>query len=171
MLKLFVVLASTCSLVCSIALAQTRTPAGGAISSADVYIDSVKGSITPNNFVCTVSVNNQNDDDSQGTIVIVLLPLQVEKIYSINTKGFSGKCSGARNGPYFGYVTCQLGSLPVNSAAHPQPPKIIEIATSPSTALPGYPQTCGAFVYSSVGDIDKSNNYCYWPRSNLSSCP
>jgi hypothetical protein len=166
---LFIVLAGSCSLAYNVATAQT--PAGGPISSADVYIDSVTGSITPNSFTCAVKVNNQNDDDSQGTMVVVLLPLQVEKILNIK-KNFQRKCTPTRNGPYVGYITCELGSLPVNSPAHPQPPKIIDVTTSPSTALPGYPETCSAFIYSAVGDIDKKNNYCYWPPDpDQPSCP
>lgn len=80
MLRLFLMALGGCSLLCSVASAQQGTPPGGAVSSADVYIESVVGSIQNNEFECTVKVNNQNDDDSYGTTVIVLLPLQVEKI-------------------------------------------------------------------------------------------
>ena len=163
MLRLFLVLAGACPLGCSFALAATTgTPPGGAISSADVHIVSVDGSIKPNSFGCTVRVNNHNDDNSQGTTLIVLLPLQVKGTHI--KKNFPGKCTPASNGPYIGYVTCELGTLGTS-----QQDQIVEIITSPSTALPGYPETCSAFIYSSVGDIDKTNNYCYWPN-NPSFC-
>ena len=167
--QLSIFLAGCCSIGCSVSMAQT--PAGGPISSADVYIDSVTGSMTPNSFTCAVEVNNQNDDNSQGTKVVILLPLQVKKIINIK-KNFQNKCTPIYNGPYIGYVTCDLESLPVNSPARPQPAKIIDVTTSASTALPGYPETCSAFIYSAVGDIEKRNNYCYWPPdADQPECP
>jgi hypothetical protein len=167
MLKTLFVLTSTSALVCGFALAATTgTPPGGAISSADVYIHSVTGSVTPNSFTCAVTANNHNDDDSRRTTLVVLMPLQVEKILNIK-KNFAGKCTPTVNGPYVGYVTCDLGTLGTS-----QPDQMVDITTSPSTALPGYPETCSAFVYSAVGDIDKMNNYCYWPPDQTqASCP
>ena len=45
-----------------------------AVSSADVNIVSVQAETVKDRFVCTAEINNQNDDDSYGTQVIVLLP-------------------------------------------------------------------------------------------------
>jgi hypothetical protein len=167
MFRRFLFLASACSVGCSFALAATTgTQTGGAISSADVYIDSVTGTVEPNSFTCTVKANNHNDDDSRGTTLVVLLPLQVEGILKIK-KNFSGKCTPTVNGSYVGYVTCDLDTLGTS-----QPDRVLEIITSPSTALPGYSETCSAFIYSAVGDIDKMNNYCYWPPDQTQpSCP
>lgn len=48
------------------------------VASADVNIVSVQAEMTKGDqFVCTAVINNQNDDDSRGTKVVVLLPLQV----------------------------------------------------------------------------------------------
>ena len=162
MFRFSIVLAGSYTLVCGFALAAAGgTPPGGAISSADVHIESVTGSITRNSFTCKISVNNQNDDNSYDTKVIVLLPLQVQRILRMTVDGRTGQCiRGPAYGGYREYATCQLGSLSTH-----QPPRIVEITTSPSTALPGYEETCSAFVYSQMGDIDKTNNYCYWPKN------
>jgi|HubBroStandDraft_5_1064220.scaffolds.fasta_scaffold132489_2 hypothetical protein len=167
MLKTFFVLMITSAFGCNVALAATTgTPPGGPISSADVYIHSVTGSVAPNSFTCAVTANNHNDDDSRRTTLIVLMPLQVEKILNIK-KNFAGKCTPTVNGPYVGYVTCDLGTLGTS-----QPDQMVDITTSASTALPGYSETCSAFIYSAVGDIDKMNNYCYWPPdASQPSCP
>jgi hypothetical protein len=37
--------------------------------------------------------------------------------------------------------------------------RIIQITTTQSTVAPTYPQTCSAFIFSKVGDIEKNNNY------------
>lgn len=165
MSRLVLVLIGSYSLACGFALAAQPgtppgTPPGAPVASANVHIESVTGSIKKDSFTCTVSVNNNNDDDSQNTKVIVLLPLQVEKILgiTINRSQADKDCTEGSSGGFVGNVTCQLGSLGTVG-----PPRIVEITTSPSTALPGYAETCSAFVYSSVGDIKKHNNYCYWP--------
>jgi hypothetical protein len=163
--NLSIFLAGCCSPGCSVSMAQT--PTAGPVASADVYIDTVVGTATKDSFTCAVNVNNHNDDDSQGTTLIILLPLQVDKIPIHIKKNFPGKCTPTANGPYVGYVTCGLGSLGTS-----QPDQIVEITTSPSTALPGYSETCSAFIYSAVGDIEKRNNYCYWPPdADQPQCP
>src|SRR5437879_3731551 len=95
------------SLVCAAATA--------AILSADVNVVSVDAELVDSQFACTAAINNQNDDDSTGTKVIVLLPLQV-KFDSASVTGGSGKCTASP--PDSGcnrYVTCELGP-PVSGA-------------------------------------------------------
>jgi hypothetical protein len=127
-----------------------------AVSSADVNVVSVQAAMTPSDeFVCTAVINNQNDDDSYGTRVIVLLPLQVSITGMAVFEG-SGKCTrGPELGGYNGYAVCQLGHLPQGPTVR----RIVQITTTRSTAAPTYPHTCSAFIFSNVGDIEKSNNY------------
>jgi hypothetical protein len=129
------------------------------VSSADVNIVSVTATSAPNEtFVCSVEVNNKNDDDAWGTTLIVLLPLQVKNVIRMSVVPGPTRCiRGPSRGGFTEYVTCDLGHLPVESSGKPL--RTIKITTSASTAGPSYPPTCGAFVYSQVGDIDKANNY------------
>jgi hypothetical protein len=138
----------------------TLTHSGSAstqeVSSADVNVLSVHAAITPDDqFVCTAEINNQNDDDAYGTQVVVLLPLQVT-ITGMSVIGGRGRCTrGPVLGGYNGYATCQLGHLPQGPTVR----RTIQITTTQSTAGPTYPQTCSAFIFSKVGDIQKNNNY------------
>ena len=127
-----------------------------AVSSADVNIVSVTGSKTPKAFTCVAVINNQNDDDSRQTKVIVLLPLQVQKIISMKVTGGPGRCTaGPSLGGFTEFATCDLGQLPQGPTVR----RTVTIVTTNSTAAASYPQTCSAFIYSAVGDIDKKNNY------------
>jgi len=127
-----------------------------AVSSADVNIVSVTGSKTPKAFTCTAVINNQNDDDSRQTKVIVLLPLQVQKILSMKVTGGRGRCTaGQALGGFTESATCDLGQLPQGPTVR----RTVTIVTTNSTAAASYPQTCSAFIMSAVGDIDKKNNY------------
>jgi hypothetical protein len=127
-----------------------------AVSSADVNIVSVTGSKTPKAFTCVAVINNQNDDDSRQTKVIVLLPLQVQKVISMRVTGGPGRCTaGPSLGGFTEFATCDLGQLPQGPTVR----RTVTIVTTNSAAAPSYPQTCSAFIYSAVGDIDKKNNY------------
>jgi hypothetical protein len=52
-------------------------------------------------------------------------------------------------------LICDLGHLPQG----PNVQRTVKITTTKSTAASSYPHTCGAFVYSIRGDINKMNNY------------
>ena len=138
------------------ALAAAPPAAAQAVSSADVNIVSVAGAKTPKAFTCTAVINNQNDDDSYQTTVIVLLPLQTRDILRMSVAGGPGHCQkGALHGGFRHYATCSLGQLPQGPTVR----RTVTITSTNSTAAASYPQTCSAFVYSAVGDIDKKNNY------------
>jgi uncharacterized protein DUF11 len=129
-----------------------------AVESADVNITSVQTSINAKNeFVCTATINNRNDDAARNAKVIVLLPLQVKVRTAFVLQGPA--CRKVphipNNGNYHGYVICDLGQLPQG----PTVTRTIKVTTSRSTALPTYPETCSALIFSDVGDIDKKNNY------------
>jgi hypothetical protein len=140
-------------------LAFQESALGQAVYSADVNIVSVTGALSPQNFTCTVVINNQNDDDSRLTRVIVLMPLQVQKVRG-QVSGGPGRCTGAPLvGGYQAFATCDLGTLPQG----PSVLRTITVTSTPSTAAPNYPPSCSAFIYSAVGDIQKKNNYMAWP--------
>jgi hypothetical protein len=130
--------------------------ANAEVASADVNIVSVFAEITKDNqFVCTAVINNQNDDASQDTKVIVLLPLQVT-ITRMSVVQGPGTCQTSQpSGLFHGYAICDLGNLPQGPTVR----RTVKIETTKSTAAPNYPQTCSAFIYSRVGDIQKNNNY------------
>jgi hypothetical protein len=132
-----------------------------AVSSADVNIVSVTAaSPSPKIFACTTVINNQNDDDAYRARVIVLLPLQTPKVLSATVTGGTGHCvPGPALGGFTEVVTCDLGQLPQG----PTVQRTIKVVSTPSTAAPTYKRTCSAFIYSLVGDIDKTNNYKWAP--------
>ncbi|WP_372785716.1 hypothetical protein [Phenylobacterium sp.] len=143
-------------LAAGLILAHAGPARAQAVSSADVNIVSVTGAKTPKAFTCTAVINNQNDDDSRQTRVIVLLPLQVQKILAMKVAGGPGHCvAGPALGGFTASATCDLGQLPQGPTVR----RTVTIATTNSTAAPNYPQTCSAFIMSAVGDIDKRNNY------------
>jgi hypothetical protein len=126
------------------------------VASADVNIVSVQAEMTKGDqFVCTAVINNQNDDDSRGTKVVVLLPLQVTITEMSVLRGPSTCRKSQPSGGFKGYAICDLGSLPQGPTVR----RTIKITTTKSTAGPNYPQACGAFIFSRIGDIEKNNNY------------
>src|SRR5262245_31745986 len=73
-----------------------------AVSSADVNIVSIDAQNTKGGFVCTVVINNQNDDDAYDARAMVLLPLQTPKVRSATVSGGPGKCNP--HAPHGGFV-------------------------------------------------------------------
>lgn len=144
------------ALIVGLGLSCSGIASSQAVSSADVNIVSIQAQTTNSkNFVCTAVINNQNDDDAREATVIVLMPLQV-KIRKMSVRGGPGKCVKSQSlGGFNGYATCNLGHSPQG----PNVSRTVEITSTQSTAGPNYPQTCGAFIYSLVGDIQKKNNY------------
>jgi hypothetical protein len=131
----------------------------GEVASADVNIVSVTGALSAQKFSCTVVINNQNDDSSRLTRVIVLMPLQVRKVRG-QVSGGPGNCSAAPVvGTFQAYAICELGTLPQGPSVR----RTITVTSTPSTAGANYPPSCSAFIYSAVGDIKKTNNYMAWP--------
>lgn len=131
-----------------------------AVSSADVNIVSITAAPTAKTFGCTVVINNQNDDDAYQARVIVLLPLQTPKVLSATVTGGVGRCvPGPALGGFTEVVTCDLGQLPQG----PTVQRTIRVVSLASTAAPSYKRACSAFIYSLVGDIDKTNNYKWTP--------
>jgi hypothetical protein len=140
-------------------LAVQESALGQGVSSADVNIVSVTGALSARNFTCTAVINNQNDDDSRLTRVIVLMPLQVRRVRG-QVSGGPGRCSAAPVvGTYQAYAICDLGTLPQGLSVR----RTVTVTSTLSTAGADYPPTCSAFIYSAVGDIQKKNNYVAWP--------
>ena len=65
------------ALIAGLAVQESALGQQQPVLSADVNIVSVTGALSAQNFTCTAVINNQNDDDSRLTRVIVLMPLQV----------------------------------------------------------------------------------------------
>jgi hypothetical protein len=142
-----------------IAALAVQDSALGQVSSADVNIVSVTGTVAASSFTCTAVINNQNDDDARDARVIVLMPLQVRSVRARVTGG-PGRCTvGPSLGGYTAYAICNLGQLPQGPTVR----RTVTVTSSPSTAGPSYPPTCSAFIFSAVGDINKRNNYMAWP--------
>jgi hypothetical protein len=148
------------ALIAGIAVQQSAFAQG--VSTADVNIVSVNGAVSARDFTCTVVINNQNDDDARRVRVIVLMPLQVRvlRARAAPGPGSPGVCApGPLLGGFIEYATCDFLQLPQG----PSVLRTITVTSTLSTAAPRYPYTCSAFIYSAVGDINKTNNYKTWP--------
>src|SRR5262245_48889548 len=83
------------------------------VATADVNVVSVTGTAAKGQFICTVEINNHNDDDSRDTRVIVLLPIQTTSILNMSVTGGRGRCTpGPNQGGFTSYAMCELGQLP-----------------------------------------------------------
>jgi hypothetical protein len=131
------------------------------VVSADLTVK-VQAQSSADAFMCIVEVGNQNDDDSPGTKLVVLLPLQVHYGNSSVTGG-PGTCTPSPINPpgtnFNGYVICDLGTLQ-NKPGVVQ--RTVRVRTSKSTAT-DHPSTCSAFAYGLRGDPDKKSNYGWAP--------
>src|SRR5687767_10833425 len=58
---------------------------------------------------CVITVHNENDDDAQGTILVVVLPVEV----SVTSLPSNGTIHKSGNSPFVGYVTFDLGQMSV----------------------------------------------------------
>jgi hypothetical protein len=144
-----------------VAWLAAQEAAFGQVASADVNIIGV--TFDERSSTCTVVINNQNDDDAQWVNVIVLMPLQVTRVTG-QVVGGTGSCIAVGAGNFQAYAICNLGTLPQGASVR----RTVIVKSNPSTADPNvYPPTCGAFIYSAVGDIKKTNNYCVAGKS----CP
>jgi hypothetical protein len=152
MLKLF-------TIIVMLSVACIESSFAQEVSTANVNIVSIKAEIVKDRFVCTTDINNFNDDDAYNTKLIVLLPVQTQRVTNMKVTGGRGHCTAPPplGGPsgFVEYVTCSLGHLPQGPTVR----RTITITTTPSTADPVYKRTCSAFIYSRSGDIDQTNNY------------
>jgi hypothetical protein len=114
-----------------------------AIPAADVKIQSIQATVEGDNFVCTVQVHNDNDEDARAVKVVILFPLEVQFVSS------SRFCAVGPEYPAQGWARCGMGTMAVGQV------KSVTIRTT----APPRNRTCSAFVWNNVPDPNPSNNF------------
>ena len=109
---------------------------------------------TPSRLPASVTIDltvfSNNDDDANGTQVQVSLPPE-SGILSVPAGCKPSPAGTGANGTYHAFLTCDLGSLPVNGSRN------IQFAMS---VPPSYiPKRYGVFTYSETPDPFTGNNY------------
>lgn len=131
----------TSTFVLTTALAGNALAQG--IPAADVKIQSIQATVDGDQFVCTVQVHNDNDDDAQAVKLVILFPLEVEFVSSTR------RCAVGPPYPAQGWAQCRMGSMAVGQ---------VKSVTVRTTAPPRN-RTCSAFVWNNVPDPNPVNNF------------
>lgn len=114
------------------------------IPAADVKITYIQAAVDDKGFTCTVQVHNDNDDDAQNTIMVMLLPLEVEMLSSTPARCFEGPAFPAQGRTY-----CWFGHMAVGQF----------MGVQVRTTTPPRNRTCSAFVWNDVPDPNPVNNF------------
>ena len=96
---------------------------------------------------CTVTIHNENDDDAQGTVLVVVLPVEVS-IISMPANATVDRSVNSTQ-PFAGYITFNIGHMAVQQNV------TVEFTISKSK----YGNKVGAYAYSLSPDPNPANNY------------
>ena len=96
-----------------------------------------------NDLKCSITVHNENDDDAKETMLVVVLPVEVN-VTSLPANGTAHKY-----GNFAGYVSFDLGYMTVGQNI------TVEFTFTKSK----YGNKVGAYAYSSMSDPNPANNY------------
>ena len=129
---------ATLALVLAAGAAQAQ-----GIPAADVKIQSIQASVEGDEFVCTVQVHNDNDDDARRVKLTVLFPLEVEFVSATRY------CALGPAYPAQGWARCGLGTMAVGQV------KSVTLRTTAPTRN----RMCAAFVSNDLPDPNPSNNF------------
>lgn len=115
-------------------------------SKNPAVINNTTATTLPSNLKCSIKVHNENDDDANGTTLVVVLPVEV----SVVSVSSGGKTHAAANGSqYIAYITFDLGHMTVGQNS------TVEFTFTKSK----YTNKVGAFAYSTSPDPNPANNY------------
>jgi Domain of unknown function DUF11 len=131
----------TSTFVLATALAGNALAQG--IPAADVKIQTIQATVENDQFVCTVQVHNDNDDDARAVKVVILFPLEVEFVSSTR------RCAVGPPYPAQGWTQCRLGTMTVGEV------KSVTVRTTAPTRN----RTCSAFVWNNLPDPNPVNNF------------
>jgi hypothetical protein len=98
------------------------------------------------NLTCAITVHNENDDDAYETILVAILPVEVD-VVTRPANATVHKLSS--NSPYAGYITFNLGHMTVGQNI------TVEFTFNKSK----YGNKVGAYAYSLTSDPNPANNY------------
>jgi hypothetical protein len=99
------------------------------------------------NLKCSITVHNENDDDARGTMIIVVLPVEVSVVGMPSNASLDKSVTATQ--PFAGYITFNLGQMAVQQNI------TVEFTITKSK----YGNKIGAYAYSLSPDPNPANNY------------
>jgi len=99
------------------------------------------------NLKCTITVHNENDDDARGTMLLVILPVEVSIVNMPSNATLDPSVTSAQ--PFAGYILFNLGQMAVQQNI------TVEFTFTKSK----YGNKVGAYAYSDSPDPNPANNY------------
>jgi len=99
------------------------------------------------NLKCTITIHNENDDDAWGTMMVVVLPVEVSVVSMPSNATLDPSVTTAQ--PFAGYITFNLGHMAVQQNI------TVEFTFTKSK----YGNKVGAYAYSLSPDPNPANNY------------
>lgn len=134
------------------------------IWKADIAIKKVSNKITDSeNYICSIDVHNNGDDDAHSTKVVVMLPLDTKyidfNITKFENKDYINEINCSKNTKHnnqleSSYIECSLNSLAVDANIS------IDIKNKfLDTNRTNKSNACSAFIFSISPDGDLTNNY------------
>ena len=102
---------------------------------------------TDDNLKCTITVHNENDDDARGTMLLVILPVEVSVVSLPSNAALDPSVTSTQ--PFAGYILFNLGQMAVQQNI------TVEFTFTKSK----YGNKVGAYAYSDSPDPNPANNY------------
>jgi hypothetical protein len=102
---------------------------------------------TDDNLKCSITIHNENDDDARGTMMLVVLPVEVSVVSLPSNAVLDPSVSSSQ--PFAGYIIFNLGQMAVQQNI------TVEFTFTKSK----YGNKVGAYAYSDSPDPNPANNY------------
>ena len=99
------------------------------------------------NLKCTVTIHNENDDDASGTMMVVVLPVEVSVVSLPSNATLDPAVTATQ--PFAGHIIFNLGHMTVQQNV------TVEFTFTKSK----YGNKVGAYAYSDSPDPNPTNNY------------
>ncbi|MEP6676233.1 MAG: hypothetical protein ABJA78_13810 [Ferruginibacter sp.] len=158
-----IILPIAAAMISVAAVAQARWQADVSITSVTITPGAVKKLTKPtdninkptektvqavdDNLKCSITIHNENDDDAQGTMMVVVLPVEVSVVTMPSNAKLDPSVTAAQ--PFAGYITFNLGHMAVQQNI------TVEFTFTKSK----YGNKVGAYAYSLSPDPNPVNNY------------
>lgn len=99
------------------------------------------------NLKCTITIHNENDDDARGTMMVVVLPVEVSVVSMPSNAMLDPSVTATQTNA--GYIIFNLGQMAVQQNI------TVEFTFTKSK----YGNKVGAYAYSDSPDPNPANNY------------
>jgi Domain of unknown function DUF11 len=99
------------------------------------------------NLKCTITIHNENDDDAWGTMMVVVLPVEVSVVTMPSNATLDKSVTATQ--PFAGYIVFNIGHMAVQQNI------TVEFTFTKSK----YGNKVGAYAYSDSPDPNPANNY------------